>query len=162
MTESTVLITPQLQAKPAKRQAKFIVGAVIIFAAIAVLVVSAMGSAGAYYMEVSELLAKSSDYVGKNVRVSGVVVDDTVDYNASDLILRFRIADDQGQLPIYFHGPRPDNFSRAAEAIVEGQYGEDGVLYAKTLLLKCPSRYEEHGGQQKPVEYEEIQVESVG
>lgn len=162
MTESTILTSPQLEAKPANRNIKFIVGAVIIFAAIAFLVYNAIGSAGAYYLTVSELKQQAADHYGKNVRVSGVVVDNSVDYNSSDLILQFQIADDANQLPIYFHGPRPDNFTRAAEAIVEGKYGEDGVLYANTLLLKCPSRYEEQGGQQKPVEYEEIQVESVG
>lgn len=162
MTESTILTSPQLDAKPAKRNLKFIVGAVIIFAAIGFLVFNAMGSAGAYYMTVSELTEQAAEYHGKTVRVSGVVVDESVDYNASELILRFNIGDETNQLPIYFHGPRPDNFVRAAEAIVEGKYGDDGVLYANTLLLKCPSRYEEHGGEQKPVEYEEIHVESVG
>lgn len=162
MTESTILTSPQLDAKPANRNLKFIVGAAIIFLAIGFLVFNAMGSAGAYYMTVTELADEADNYVGKNVRVSGVVVDESVDYNSSELILRFNIADDANQLPIYFHGPRPDNFVRAAEAIVEGEYGEDGVLYAKSLLLKCPSRYEEHGDETKPVEYEEFQVESIG
>lgn len=163
MTESTILTSPQLDAKPAKRNVKFIVGAVIIFAAIGFLVFNAMSSAGAYYMTVSELTDGAASHVGKTVRVSGVVVDESVDYNASELILKFNIKDDANQLPIYFHGPRPDNFTRAAEAIVEGKYGEDGVLYANTLLLKCPSRYEENGGEQKPVdEYEEFQVEAIG
>jgi cytochrome c-type biogenesis protein CcmE len=163
MPESTILTSPQLDAKPANRNLKFIVGAVIIFAAIGFLVFNAMGSAGAYYMTVSELTESAEDHYGKTVRVSGVVVDESVDYNSSELILQFNIADDANQLPIYFHGPRPDNFVRAAEAIVEGKYGEDGVLYANTLLLKCPSRYEEHGGEQKPVEeYEEFEVQSIG
>lgn len=162
MTESTILTGPQLEAKPANRKLKFFIGAVVIFAAIGFLVFNAMSSAGAYYMTVPELTAQAEQYVGKNVRVSGVVVDESVDYNASELILRFNIGEGENQLPIYFHGPRPDNFTRAAEAIVEGKYGEDGVLYANTLLLKCPSRYEEHGGEQKPVEYEEFQVESIG
>ncbi len=162
MTESPILTSPQLEAKSANRNIKFIVGAAVIFLAIGFLVFNAMGSAGAYYMTVSELTDHAADNVGKTVRVSGVVVDESVDYNSAELILRFNIADDANQVPIYFHGPRPDNFVRAAEAIVEGKYGEDGVLYAKTLLLKCPSRYEEHGGEQKPVEYEEFQVESIG
>ncbi len=162
MTESTILTSPQLEAKPANRNLKFIIGAAVIFLAIGFLVFNAMSSAGAYYMTVSELAESADANVGKTVRVSGVVVDESVDYNSADLILQFSIKDDANQLPIYFHGPRPDNFTRAAEAIVEGKYGEDGVLYANTLLLKCPSRYEEHGGEQKPVEYEEIHVESIG
>ncbi|MER2599143.1 MAG: cytochrome c maturation protein CcmE [Caldilineales bacterium] len=163
MSESTVLITPQLDAKPANRNLKFIIGAAVIFVAIGFLVFNAMSTSGAYYMTVSELQQQAADKAGKTVRVSGLVVDESIDYNSADLILRFSIKDDANQLPIYFHGPRPDNFTRATEAIVEGHYGEDGVLYANTLLLKCPSRYEEHGGDQKPVEdYEEIQVQSVG
>ncbi|HNS02745.1 MAG TPA: cytochrome c maturation protein CcmE [Anaerolineae bacterium] len=162
MTESTILTGPQLEAKPANRKFKFLIGAVVIFVAIGFLVFNAMSSAGAYYMTVPELTAQAEQYVGKNVRVSGVVIDESVDYNASELILRFSIGEEGNQLPIYFHGPRPDNFVRAAEAIVEGKLGEDGVLYANSLLLKCPSRYEEHGGEQKPMDYEEIQVESIG
>mgnify|MGYP001157939556 FL=1 len=162
MSESTILTSPQLDAKPAKRNIKFFIGAAVIFLAIGFLVFNAMSSAGAYYMTVSELAESAEANVGKTVRVSGVVVDDSVDYNSAELILKFSIKDDANQVPIYFHGPRPDNFTRAAEAIVEGKYGEDGVLYANTLLLKCPSRYEEHGGEQKPVEYEEFQVESIG
>lgn len=162
MTDSTVLTTPQLEAKPARRQLKFIIGAAIIFAAIGFLVFNAMNSAGAYYLTVSELHQKAAEHVDKNVRVSGTVLDDSVDYDSANLVLQFDITDGAGEpLHIVFNGPKPDNFSRAAEAIVEGKYGQDGTLYAKSLLLKCPSRYEEHGGEQKPVDYEEIKVEAV-
>lgn len=162
MTESPILTTPKLDAEPARKNTKFIFGAVILFVAIGFLVYNAVGGAGAYYLTVPELKMEAAEHVGKNVRVSGVVVDNSVDYNSADLILQFKIGDENAQLPIYFNGPKPDNFSRATEAIVEGKYGEDGVLYAHTLLLKCPSRYEEHGGETEPVEYEEIQVNSVG
>ncbi|MCA9871262.1 MAG: cytochrome c maturation protein CcmE [Anaerolineae bacterium] len=162
MSESPILTTPKLETEPARKNTKFIFGAAILFVAIGFLVYNAVGRAGAYYLTVPELKSESAEHIGKNVRVSGVVLDNTVDYNAADLILQFKIGDENSQLPIYFNGPKPDNFNRAAEAIVEGKYGEDGVLYAHTLLLKCPSRYEEHGGETQPAEYEEIQVNSVG
>jgi cytochrome c-type biogenesis protein CcmE len=162
MTESPILTTPQLESKPARRQVKFIIGAAIIFAAIGFLVFNAMNSAGAYYMTVSELKQQAADKIDRNVRVSGVVVDNSVDYDSANLILQFEIADESGQqLHVRFHGPKPDNFSRATEAIVDGKYGQDGTLVANNLLLKCPSRYEEHGGEQKPVGYEEIKVKAV-
>jgi cytochrome c-type biogenesis protein CcmE len=162
MTDPTILTTPQLEAKPARRQMKFIIGAAIMFAAIGFLVFNAMNSAGAYYMTVTELQQQAAEKVDKNVRVSGVVVDNSVNYDSANLILQFDIADESGQqLHVMFNGPKPDNFSRAAEAIVDGKYGQDGTLYAKNLLLKCPSRYEEYGGEQKPVDYEEIKVKAV-
>jgi len=70
------------------------------------------------------------------------------------MTLKFSIMDEGGdQLPIVFYGPRPDNFQRAASAIVEGELLPNGTFEAETLLLKCPSRYEE--------EPEEIFVEST-
>ena len=101
-------------------------------------------STGAYYLTVTELNAQQATLVGERVRVSGAVVADSEDWNAQEVTLRFAIHDESGaQLPIVFYGPRPDNFQRAAEAIVEGQLLADGSFKADTLLLKCPSRYEE-------------------
>jgi cytochrome c-type biogenesis protein CcmE len=92
--------------------------------------------------------------IGERVRVSGAVVADSEDWNAREVTLRFAIHDENNaQLPILFYGPRPDNFARAAEAIIEGELLADGSFKADTLLLKCPSRYEE--------EPEEIFVEAA-
>ena len=37
----------------------------------------------------------------------------------------------------------PDLLKNEAQAIVTGKMGADGVFYAKELLLKCPTKYEE-------------------
>jgi cytochrome c-type biogenesis protein CcmE len=89
------------------------------------------------------------------VRVNGNVVGGTEDWNAEQITLKFSIQDESGDqtLPIVFYGPRPDNFQRAASAIIEGELKPDGTFEAQTLLLKCPSRYEE--------EPEEIHVEAI-
>ena len=106
MTNSTILTTPQLEAKPARRQMKFFIGAAIMFAAIGFLVFNAMNSAGAYYLTVTELQQQAAAHVDKNVRVSGVVVDNSVDYDSAKLILQFDITDESGKpLHIYFNGP---------------------------------------------------------
>lgn len=123
---------------------KFVVGGLVLIALIVTLMVQATVSTGAYYMTVSELHGRSASLVGERVRVSGTVVDDSEDWRPQEVTLRFRIMDENGsQLPIVFSGPRPDNFQRAASAIVEGELLPDGSFQAETLLLKCPSRYEE-------------------
>jgi cytochrome c-type biogenesis protein CcmE len=54
---------------------------------------------------------------------------------------------------VVFNGPKPDQMRHEAEAILEGKY--DGEIFtAQSLLLKCPSRYEEGT-------IEEVQVEAV-
>jgi cytochrome c-type biogenesis protein CcmE len=110
---------------------------------------------GAYYMTVAEVQGKTADLLGQRIRVSGNVVAGSEDWNAQEITLKFSIVDESGdgQLPIVFYGPRPDNFARAASAIIEGELQPDGTFLAETLLLKCPSRYEE--------EPEEVFVEST-
>ena len=130
------------RTKP-KVNLKFIVGGIVLLL-LAVLIVQATISTGAYYLTVDEVLDSGSSIVGQRVRVSGQVVDGSEDWNAQEITLKFAIHEESGApLPIVFEGPRPDNFHRAAEAIVEGEMLPDGTFHADNLLLKCPSRYDE-------------------
>ncbi len=144
--------TPPIQAIPADlaeskasgKNLKFVIGGLLLIGLVIALMVQATVTTGAYYMTVSELHGRGATIVGERVRVSGTVVDGSEDWRPQEVTLRFAIADENGsQLPIVFSGPRPDNFQRAASAIVEGELLPDGSFQAETLLLKCPSRYEE-------------------
>ena len=136
---------------------KYIVGGLLLLCFVGYLgvqMVQATRTTGAYYMTVAELYNEIPAIYGERVRVNGDVVAGTEDWNANEITLRFSINDESGKdLPIVFYGPRPDNFQRAASAIVEGEMLPDGTFQAETLLLKCPSRYEE--------EPEEIEVKAV-
>jgi len=137
---------------------KFIIGGVLLLFFVVYLgfqIVRATQTTGAYYMTVAELYAERPQIEGQRVRVNGNVVGGTEDWNAEQITLKFSIQDESGDqtLPIVFYGPRPDNFQRAASAIIEGELKPDGTFEAQTLLLKCPSRYEE--------EPEEIHVEAI-
>lgn len=126
------------------KNTKFIIGGLLIISLVVVLIVQATMQTGAYYLTVTELNQQGVSMVGERVRVSGDVVVGSEDWNPQEITLRFKIHDEAGaELPIVFYGPRPDNFVRAASAIIEGQLLEDGSFQADTLLLKCPSRYEE-------------------
>jgi cytochrome c-type biogenesis protein CcmE len=150
-----------------KINTRFIVGGILLLCLVGYLVfqmIQATSTTGAYFMTVDELLS-TPNVVGQRIRVSGNVVPGSEDWNAQEITLRFVISDqsfDQGngvaegaqanavaasddiqQVPIVFYGPRPDNFQRAASAIIEGEMQADGTFLADTLLLKCPSRYEE-------------------
>lgn len=152
------ILTDQSLARPqaAGRRVKFALGGVLILAAVIYLVISALGSTSTYYRTPAEVLAQHDQLVDKPLRVSGKLLVDTIRWDARNLLLDFEITDDSGaRLPIHFEGVKPDNMTEAAEVIAEGKLGSDGVLYAHSLLLKCPSRYEE--GQTT-----EIRVESPG
>lgn len=156
-------------ARPASNRTKFIIGGVIILAAMVYLIVAGTLQSAQYFLTVDELVARQDTLTGKDVRMSGVVLGDTIEYDTETLTLRFTVAhipdsaaeiEDDGGLAEVLHEaasdpnaqtvevvvsgqPKPDLLQHEAQAIVEGHLGEDGVFYADTLLLKCPTRYEE-------------------
>jgi len=156
MTDSSPILKDGVSSNRTSKKIKFIVGGVVIVALIGYLIVSSISNAGAYYREVGEVVAQTSQLQGKNLRVSGNIVTESVKYDAPTLSLDFRISDPTNvnqQVAIHFHGVQPDQITReGASAIVEGTLGADGTVEANNLLLKCPSRYEE---------YEEVKVEAV-
>ena len=77
------------------------------------------------------------------VRVSGLVVDQTIDWDLQRTILRFEIADESGSLPILYKGVRPDMLQDGTQAVVEGRYATGGVFETTAVLVKCPSKYAE-------------------
>ncbi len=150
----------------APKRRKFLVGGFLIIAAIVYLIASTTTSTSQYFYTVEEL--QSQGAVGENVRISGAIIGDTIVYDANSLELRFTAVnmpgdqdeiDAQGglatvlhravsdpnaaQLQVVYIGPKPDLLQHEAQAIMDGQIGEDGIFYADTLLLKCPTRYEE-------------------
>ncbi len=152
---STVQAIPQPLARPQRvnPRLKFFLGGVVILAAVVYLVVMALTTTGAYYRTVSEVIQQQEMLVGKPLRVSGKLIVDSIVWKPKTLELSFEITDDSGaRLPVYFKGVKPDNMTEAAEVIVEGKLRPDGVVEAKTLLLKCPSRYVEGQMQEILVE----------
>jgi cytochrome c-type biogenesis protein CcmE len=92
-----------------------------------------------------------------------VVLGDTIQYDPETLTIEFTVAhipaqfDDLAKalhdaaenpnatrIPVVVKNQvKPDLLQHEAQAILEGELGEDGIFYATGLLLKCPSRYEE-------------------
>ncbi len=149
-------------------RAKFIVGGLLILAAVIYLIVSATQANAEYFMTVDELKSKGNSMVGRGLRISGAVIGDTIQYDPQTMNLTFDIAHVPGdnaaiemggglaavlhaavtdparaRLTIVYNGPTPDLLRDEAQAIVTGHLGEDGIFYADELLLKCPTKYQE-------------------
>jgi len=147
---------------------KFIIGGVLILAAVVYLIASSTQASAEYFMTVDEVQAQGSAAVGKSLRLSGAVIGDTIQYDAETLTLTFEVAhvtadnaeiEAQGGLAevlyqavsdptrqrvkVLYVGVKPDLLRNEAQAIMTGQLGPDGIFHADELLLKCPTRYEE-------------------
>lgn len=139
----------------------------LLLTAVVVLVVTSIKGNAQYYLTVDELLS-SPDGQYSSVRLSGVVLGDTIQYDTQHQVLTFTIAnipsdndviEEMGGLAqvlhdastdpaasrvqVVYHDVKPDLLKNEAQAILTGQLGEDGIFYADELLLKCPSKYEE-------------------
>lgn len=133
---------------------KFIVGGVLILAAIVFLVVNAMSGNTQLYKTVNEFYGEQSRLTGRDLRVAGMVIGDSIQFTQIDATtsrLEFDIVDDinDPNAPrlhiVAMNEPMPDLLQHEAQALVEGRAEQDGVFYANAggLLLKCPTRYEE-------------------
>jgi len=147
---------------------KFFLGGALILAAVVYLIVANTQVSAQYFVTVDELNAKAANIVNKNVRVSGAVIGDTINYDAKTLTLNFWVAQVPGdnaeiekegglaavlhqavidpkrsRLKVIYVGVKPDLMRNEAQAIMTGHLGEDGIFYAEELLLKCPTKYEE-------------------
>jgi cytochrome c-type biogenesis protein CcmE len=152
---------------------KFIIGGLLILSAVVYLIISSTQANAQYFLTVDELLARGPEAVGKNMRISGAVVGDSIQFDSKTLDLEFKIAHipadnkvikEQGGLSavlhaavidqtrarmnIMYNGPMPDLLKDEAQAIIVGSLGTDGVFYATDLQLKCPTKYEEAVPQQ--------------
>ena len=136
--------------------------------AVVYLIFASTKASAQYFYTVNEINAKGSAVVGRDLRVSGAVVGDTIQYDPQTLTLQFDVAHVPGdnkdieaqgglaavlhaavidpqrtRMHVVYNGVKPDLLRNEAQAIMTGHRGADGVFYADELLLKCPTRYEE-------------------
>jgi cytochrome c-type biogenesis protein CcmE len=126
---------------------KFIAGGLLILAAVIYLIISSTKA---------------------NVRISGAVAGETIQFDPTTSELSFEIANVPGdnatiaaegglakvlhdavtdpsrtRLKIIYNGPKPDLLRDEAQAIITGHLNGDGTFQADELLLKCPTKYQE-------------------
>jgi len=155
------------QTNPGSRT-KFIIGGLLIFAAVVYLIVSSTQASAQYFLTVEEVFTKGDLVKDRDLRISGAVVGDSINYDPDTLTLSFEVAHIPGdndeinaqgglaavlnsavtdaesaRLDVIYVGPKPDLLKNEAQAIMTGRLGDDGIFYADELLLKCPTKYED-------------------
>ena len=146
---------------------KFVIGGILILGAVIFLIWTSTAANAEYFLTIDELNTKGSSILDKNLRVSGAVLGDSIQYDAQSLTLSFEVAHVPGdnaeletegglaealhqavmdpsraRMKVVYVGAKPDLLRNEAQAIMTGHLGNDGIFYADELLLKCPTRYE--------------------
>jgi cytochrome c-type biogenesis protein CcmE len=124
------------------KKKKFIIGGLVLIAALVFLGYIGFMGGVTYYYEVGELLDDAGSLTGQTVRVSGIVAPDV---ERDGLEMRFIITDNTGidaSLPVVYTGAVPDTFKVGNQVVIEGEYTAGGVFEAEAIITKCGSKYE--------------------
>lgn len=133
-------------------RSKFLVGSLILVAAVGYLMYSGVQQTAVYYLTIEEFEARKGSLADDGVRVAGRVRPGTVQRRMTPdgEEFEFQIGDftdtpspEQAAVPVYYMGVAPDMFKNegGSDVIIEGKY-RNGRLEAQNVMTSCPSKYE--------------------
>lgn len=93
---------------------------------------------------------------GKEFHIIGKLAKDKpilYDAKIAPNMFSFYMSDESGETrQVFYKGEKPQDFEKSEQVVVIGKIAEDGKFKASSLLLKCPSKYNE---EKKPNEFGE-------
>jgi cytochrome c-type biogenesis protein CcmE len=128
----------------------YAVALVLFLGGLGYLIFSGLTQDSVYFLNVSEALAEDRAEIG-NARLFGKVSPQNLAVVDGKLGADFDLIDklEPGKsLRVSYRGALPDTFEPGVEVIVEGAFSSGGEEFvARTLVTKCPSKYEEQSKQ---------------
>ncbi|SRR5579884_1061267 len=128
---------------------RLLIGGGLLVVAIVYLVITSLQTSAVYYLTVSELLARGAAATGQAVRLSGHVVDGSIQRDRTHL--SFTLSDGTATIPVTHTGTVPDLFGYSAQGayqdvVVEGRYTAAGVFEARNLIVRHGPTFEADDG----------------
>jgi cytochrome c-type biogenesis protein CcmE len=121
---------------------KFILGGIVIVAALAWLGFVGFQESKAYYITVDEYSAMKGTLEGKTLKLAGDVVAGSI--NRSKPQMEFAMGSRNSTIRVHYIGNDviPDTFKEGSKTLVEGKVAPDGTFQARHIEAKCASKYE--------------------
>ncbi|HHO58060.1 cytochrome c maturation protein CcmE [Oceanithermus sp.] len=120
---------------------KYLIGFLIVVAAIAYLAFGGLGNSLVYYVLPSEYAENPARYEGKRIRLGGLVKEGTIRYDPQTLELDFVVTDGVVDIPVQHEGTPPELFKDNQGVVVEGRF--DGKVFkGDNLLIKHSETYQ--------------------
>ena len=121
------------------RRGKFVVGGLVIVAAIAYLIWAGVSQSVVYFVTPSELLA--APVATKTYRLGGLVLPGSLKWEPQSLDLSFTLSDGRANVSVKHKGAPPDLFAEGRGAVVEGAWTREGYFKASLILAKHSEEY---------------------
>ena len=120
---------------------KYILGILVILAALAYMIFGGLGQNLVYFITPSEYFQQQSRYQNRPVRLGGIVKAGTVRYDKDTLELRFILSDGVSEIPVESKGTPPALFKERQGVVVEGRF-EGQSFRGDNLLVKHSESYQ--------------------
>jgi cytochrome c-type biogenesis protein CcmE len=120
---------------------KILIGIIVIGVGLGYFTYQAMQSSWSYYYSVDEFSANIADMNNYSLRIAGRVKPGSVNRNLEKMNLTFTLAGAKTEIPVFYEGAVPENFTEDIEVVVEGRLDKNKSFKAKTLMTKCESKY---------------------
>jgi cytochrome c-type biogenesis protein CcmE len=138
---------------------KFLIGIGIILIAIIAVVGFAIAGNSNLEVKVNDVVSQQAqgvDLTQRALKLTGIVVGDSISYDPTKLHLEFDVVNSRDDLVgnlkqaprirVVYQGVKPDTLVNEAHAIITGKMAVDGKFHAgqspDALMLQCPTKYE--------------------
>ena len=126
-----------------KKNTIVMLGGFIIAAAIVFLLMAATPGSSGVELTLKELMATQEQHHDDFVTVEGLLIEDSIKWDAQKIELKFDVKDNDGNVMHVIHnGTKPDNFAEGVITILQGAPTKKDTFVAETVKTRCPSKYE--------------------
>lgn len=122
----------------------YIVALLLFLGGVGYLTYSGLTENSVYFLNVAEAKAATADKLTA-ARLFGTVAGEGIEKHSGTPGVSFLLEDKDNAIHtirVSYTGIVPDTFKPGAEVIVEGGIRPEGHFAAKTLMTKCPSKYQ--------------------
>ena len=123
---------------PKRKRLWLLVVSLGVLAVAVALVLSALSDNIVFFYSPSQLAEKHVP-AGRRFRIGGLVENDSVHKEGSEV--RFRVTDLKRSVELVYRGILPDLFREGQGVIAEGSIGPDGLFSAREVLAKHDEKY---------------------
>lgn len=130
---------------PSHRSARWriAIGILVLVGALSYFAFLAFDSATVYFYTVAEMKEHGPTSPGEIVRVNGKLLQESFIREDGETSARFTLTDGTESIYALHDGVIPDLFfNEHSEIILEGIFGTDGIFVSRSVIVKCPSKYE--------------------
>ena len=87
-------------------------------------------------------ISEDAEIIGKNIRVGGLVLENSIKYSNDGLRVSFVITDNKNMINVFYSGILPDLFREKQGVVVEGNFLKNKKTFnAKKVLAKHDENY---------------------